>query len=182
MFSSTQKLALCATFFCGGMTLKSCTCSTGATGMDTQQYHLVQPANAQEKLNIQHSEEICKTEIDASLAPPLTMQGRLLCKGGGVDELVAKLLCNPNEMQAAHNIRPEISNIQPGTTAFLNSWNAQPLHQIICPIGLTFGRGLTFGGGIYSEHLSSHHHIHHMWSASTAIMETHCKHGLAREN
>ena len=48
-----------------------------------QQYHLVRPANTQEKLNIRPCEKVGKTESDGSLAPLLTMQGRLLFRGGG---------------------------------------------------------------------------------------------------
>ena len=48
-----------------------------------QQQYLVQPANAQENLNIQPSKKIRKTESDGSLAPPLARQGRLLDNGGG---------------------------------------------------------------------------------------------------
>ena len=38
-----------------------------------QQYHLVQPANTEEKLSIRPSEKMCITETYSSLASPLTM-------------------------------------------------------------------------------------------------------------
>ena len=52
-----------------------------------QQYYLVQPANAQEKLNIQPSQEIWKTESDCPPPPhSLFKGGYYLGRGGGGNE------------------------------------------------------------------------------------------------